>query len=233
MDSDVYPPFEGFPKEGLEFLKRLKRNNNRSWFEKHKHEYEYFVKKPMQSLIISLQPHFARFAPGFDLNPKRSIFRIYRDVRFSVDKTPYKTHVAAHIVLGGNPKGFVGSGYYIHIEPGECYVGGGIYIPDSEQLKKIRKEIATNGEKFLSIVENRKFKNLFFPFNWQMLKQVPKGYDENHTMANWLKCKQFFVGVSWPESKCYRTSFVDAIINICEELTPLVEFLNHALENKF
>ncbi|MGB2870076.1 MAG: TIGR02453 family protein, partial [Bacteroidota bacterium] len=103
FDIDVYPPFEGFPKEGIAFFKKLKRNNSREWFEKHKGEYEEQVKLPMQCLVAALRPHFARFAPEYELNPKRAIFRIYRDVRFSKDKTPYKTHVAAHFVLRGKP----------------------------------------------------------------------------------------------------------------------------------
>jgi len=229
MDFDIYPPFQGFPKEGIKFLHQLKRNNNRSWFEKHKEEFESSVKVPMQSYIMTLQAHFARFAPEFDLNPKRSIFRIYRDIRFSPDKTPYKTHIAAHFVLRGKPKGFVGSGYYIEIAPDELYVGGGIYIPDNNQLKRIRNAIAERGEEFLSIIEKRQFKKFFAPYLWAKLKRIPKGYEENHPMAKWLKYKQFFVGVSWPETKCYRASFVNETANICEELTPLVKFLNSAL----
>jgi uncharacterized protein (TIGR02453 family) len=179
--------------------------------------------------VTALQPHFARFAPEFDLNPKRSIFRIYRDIRFSPDKTPYKTHIAAHFVLRGMPKGFIGSGYYIQIEPGEFFVGGGIYLPDSDQLKKIRKAIATRSEEFLSLVENRQFKKQFAPFDWSKLQRVPKGYNENHPMADWLKFKQFFVGVSLPESKCYSESLVDKTAAICEEASPLVRFLNMGL----
>ena len=229
MDFDLYPPFEGFPKEGIKFFRQLKRNNNRVWFEKHRDEFENYAKVPMQSLITSLQTYFAKFAPEFDLNPKRSIFRIYRDIRFSSDKTPYKTHIAAHFVLRGKPKGFIGSGYYMQVCPGEIYVGGGIYIPDGDQLKKIRKAIAVRGEEFLSIVESRRFKKLFAPFRWKKLQRIPKGYEENHPMAEWLKYKQFFVGVSWPESKCYKPSFVKETVTICEELTPLVRFLNSAL----
>ncbi len=229
MDFDLYPPFAGFPKECITFLKQLKRNNNRKWFEKHKEEFERNAKKPMLSFIAGLQPYFTQFAPEFDLNPKRSIFRIYRDIRFSSDKTPYKTHIAAHFVLRGMPKGFIGSGYYIQIEPGEFFVGGGIYIPDGEQLKKIRKAIATCSEEFLSIVENRRFKKHFGPFNWSKLQRIPKGYDENHPMAEWLKYKQFFVGVSLPESKCYSGSLVDEVAAICEEAAPLVHFLNKSL----
>src|SRR4030065_223003 len=113
MDLDLYPPFEGFPQEGIKFFKELERNNNREWFEKHKDDFESYAKIPMQSYITALQTYFTRFAHEFDLNPKRSIFRIYRDIRFSHDKTPYKTHIAAHFVLRGKPKGFVGSGYYL------------------------------------------------------------------------------------------------------------------------
>lgn len=228
MDFDMYPPFKGFPRESMIFFKQLKRNNNRKWFEKHKEEFESYVRLPMQSFITSLQPHFTRFAPEFDLNPMRSIFRIYRDIRFSQDKTPYKTHIAAHFVLRGRLKGFVGTGYYVEIAPEELYVGGGIYIPDNDQLRKIRNAIETCGEEFLSIVESRRFKRLFTPFNWSKLQRVPKGYDENHSMAEWLKYKQFFVGVSWPVSKCYRESFVKETANIFEELTPLVQFLKKA-----
>jgi len=229
MDFDLYPPFEGFPKRCVSFLKQLKRNNNRTWFESHKEEYELYAKTPMMSFITALQPHFARFAPEFDLNPKRSIFRIYRDIRFSSDKTPYKTHIAAHFVLRGMPKGFVGSGYYIHLEPGEFFVGGGIYIPDSDQLKKIRTAIAARGEEFLSIVEQKRFQKRFAPFEWSKLQRIPKGYDENHPMADWLKFKQFFVGVSLPESNCYSERLVNEVAGICEEAAPLVRFLNKSL----
>ena len=229
MDFDLYPPFEGFPKECISFLKQLKRNNTREWFEKHKENFERNAKTPMLSFIAALQPHFARFASEFDLNPKRSIFRIYRDIRFSSDKTPYKTHIAAHFVLRGTPKGFIGSGYYIQIEPGEFFVGGGIYLPDSDQLKKIRKAIASHGKEFLSIVENQRFRKQFAPFEWSKLQRVPKGYDENHPMAEWLKFKQFFVGVSMPELKCYHESLVTEAADICEAAAPLVRFLNKSL----
>ena len=127
------------------------------------------------------------------------------------------------------PKGFIGSGYYIQIEPGEFFVGGGIYLPDNEQLKKIRKAIALHGKDFLSIVENNRFKKRFAPFEWSKLQRVPKGYDESHPMAEWLKFKQFFVGVSLPESKCFSALLVDEVANVCEEAVLLVRFLNNSL----
>ncbi|MBI5464857.1 MAG: DUF2461 domain-containing protein [Ignavibacteriales bacterium] len=229
LDQDQYPPFVGFPKEAFRFFAQLRKNNHREWFEKHKHEYESFVRLPMQSLIASLRPQFTRFAPEFDLNPKRSIFRIYRDVRFSKDKTPYKTHVAAHIVLAGKPKGFVGSGYYLHVEPSECFVGGGIYVPDGEQLKKIRKAIAGRGKEFLSILNERSFKKRFGKIEGAKLQRVPRGYDDAHPMAEWLKLKQFFVGVSLKGEECFKPGFAGLAARICEDAAPLVRFLNGAL----
>jgi uncharacterized protein (TIGR02453 family) len=229
IDFDLYPPFEGFPKDGIKFLTQLKRNNDRTWFENHKEEYEQHVKAPMQSFVVALKPHFARFAPEFDLNPKRSIFRIYRDIRFSQDKTPYKTNIAAHFVLRGMPKGFIGSGYYIQIEPGEFFAGGGIYMPDSAQLKNIRKAIAAHGKEFLSILNDKRFQKRFAPFGWTKLQRVPKGYREDHPMAEWLKYKQFFVGVSLPESACFHESLVENVAGICEDASPLVRFLNKSL----
>jgi uncharacterized protein (TIGR02453 family) len=227
-DLEFFPPFEGFPQEGIDFMKRLKRNNNRPWFEKHKEEYESFVKLPMQSLIVALQPHFEKFAPEFDLNPKRSLFRIYRDVRFSKDKTPYKTHAAAHLVLRGKPKGVEGSGYYLHIEPGEVFLGGGIYMPDGDQLKKIRRAIADHAEQFLAIIQKTTFKKKFGKLEGAKLQRVPQGYDADHAMAEWLKYKQFFVGVEWPESKCLKRGFVSEVAGVFETAAPMVRFLNEA-----
>jgi uncharacterized protein (TIGR02453 family) len=231
-DIDFYPPFEGFPPEGITFLKKLKRNNNRPWFDRHKDEYESHVKLPMQSLITALQPHFERFAPEFDINPKRSLFRIYRDIRFSNDKTPYKTHVAAHFVLRGKPKGVEGSGYYLHIEPGQVFLGGGIYMPDSGQLKGIRRAIETNAEKFLSILRNRKFIATFKRLEGEKLQRVPKGYAPDHPMGEWLKQKQFFVWVEWPEARCKSERLVSEVAAVFEAATPLVRFLNNAMREQ-
>jgi uncharacterized protein (TIGR02453 family) len=228
-DLDVYPPFDGFPRGGIDFMKRLKRNNNRPWFEKHKAEYEALVKLPMQSLIAALQPHFEVFAPEFDIHPKKSLFRIYRDVRFSKDKTPYKTHVAAHFVLRGKPKGVEGSGYYLHIEPGEVFLGGGIYMPDGDQLKKIRKAIAGQPDRLLSILEEKQFKKTFKRLQGETLQRVPQGYEPDHPMAEWLKYKQFFVWVEWGEAKSLRKKFVTDIVEVFDAATPLVRFLNEAM----
>ena len=230
LDVDLYPPFEGFPKAGIQFLKRLKRNNNRPWFAAHKEEYERLVRDPMLAFIASLQPQFAQFAPEFDLTPKRCIFRVYRDTRFSSDKTPYKTHVAAHFVLRGAEKGFLGSGYYFHIEPGEVFIGGGIYMPDGNQLKRIRAAIAARGPQFLSILSDRKFRKMFGKLEGDSLRRIPKGFGEADPMAHWLKLKQFFVGVTWAESRAQRAALLDDVAAVCRTAAPLVQFLNDALK---
>lgn len=230
IDFDSYPPFTGFPREGIAFLRRLKKNNNRDWFEKHKSEYEATVKLPMQSFIASLQPSFDSFAPEFEVSPTKSLFRIYRDIRFSKDKTPYKTHVAAHFVLRGKPKGLEGSGYYLHVEPGEVFIGGGIYMPDGDQLKKIRRAIDEKTKEFLAIVKNRSFVKRFGALDGEKLQRIPQGFAADNPMAEWLKFKQFFVGVEWKEEKCLRSSFVKDASQVFEEAAPLVTFLNDSMK---
>ena len=228
-ELELYPPFEGFSRKGIAFLRSLKRNNTRTWFEKRKADYEQLVKLPMQSLISDLKTPFRAFAPEFDLNPKRSIFRIYRDVRFSKDKRPYKTNVAAHFVLRGKPKGVSGSGYYLHIEPGEVYAGAGIYMPAGDQLKKIRRAIADRSDEFLEIVTDRSFAKMFGGLEGETLVRVPAGYGQDHPMAKYLKHKHFFVGRSWPEDQCLKARFVDDVASTFEKATPLVKFLNQAI----
>lgn len=227
LDLEIYPPFEGFPREGMRFLRRLKKNNNRPWFNAHKAEYEDHVRLPMQSLIAALQPHVHAFAPEIELHPKRSMFRIYRDTRFSKDKTPYKTHVAAVFHPRGHWQN--SAGYYVHVEPGGVYVGGGIYMPNSDQLRKIRRAIDSRSAEFLSIVGTAKFKRQFKGIEGEKLQRVPQGYDANHPMAGWLKHKQFFTGVEWDERECYSAKFVQKISAVYKDLYPFIRFLNEAL----
>lgn len=230
FDDVQFPPFEGFPKEGLAFLRRLKRNNNREWFAAHKSEYEEHVKFPMQCYIASMQPLFEDFAPEFDLHPKKSVFRIYRDTRFSGDKTPYKTHSAAHFELAKRPKLFDGAGYYVHIEPGEVFLGGGIYMPDHDQLKLIRTAIAERGEEFLSILNEKKFKKFFSSMNGEKLSRPPKGFLPDHPMIEFLKFKQFFVGLEWAEPVCYKRDFLKRSAEAFSVATPFIRFLNSAMK---
>jgi|ERR1041384_1186393 uncharacterized protein (TIGR02453 family) len=227
LDAEMYPPFAGFPREGIKFLKQLKKNNNREWFTRHKPEYEEFVKLPMQSLIASLREPMADVAPEFDVHPKRSLFRIYRDIRFSNNKAPYKTHVAAVFHLRGNWQG--SAGYYLHIEPGQVFLGGGMYMPDSNQLKNIRGAISDHQSKFRSIVEDKSFKKKFGGLEGEKLKRNPLGYSADHPMIEWLKYKQFFSGVEWEEKSCYSPRMVGSVVDVYKGLLPLIRFLNEAM----
>jgi len=227
IDILVFPPFEGFPREAISFLRRLKRNNNRRWFNNHKVEYILFVKQPMQSYIYALKPYFSLFAPEYDVNPLRSIFRPNRDVRFSSDKTPYKTHIAAHFVLKDKPKGYSGAGYYVEIGLDGIYVGGGIYMPTSDQLRAIRNAIVNKHEEFSEIISETRFRKLLDVNEWNKLTRLPHGFDAKHPLAEWLKYKQFYVGVSWEVEKCYSKAFVLDSVKIFESIANFVRFLNN------
>lgn len=227
LDIDVYPPFDGFPKEGIKFLKELKKNNNRQWFQAHKEEYETFVKLPMQSLIVALKGEFSKFAPEIELHPKRSMFRIYRDIRFSKNKAPYKAHVAAVF----HPRGHwqESAGYYLHIEPGEVFLGGGIYMPPNDLLRDIRQAIVEHSGDFLSIVGDNSFRRRFGELEGDKLQRVPQGFETTHPMAGWLKYKWLYAGVTWPHEKSFSPKFVREAAQIYQHVTPLVRFLNKAL----
>src|SRR5262244_2590321 len=152
--------FAAFPKEGLQFLRTLKRNNNREWFQEHKSIYDNSVKQPMLNLIDALAIEFQKFAPEMVASPKVSAYRIYRDTRFSNDKSPYKTHIAAVFPRLGLGK-HEGAGFYLHINPSELLIGGGLYMPLPEDLSSVRQKISDDAESFLKIVTNRQFRRMF------------------------------------------------------------------------
>src|SRR5947209_6587562 len=167
--------FSAFPKEGLQFLRSLKRNNNREWFQKHRSNYEQHIKQPMADLIEALHMDFQEFAPEMIASPKVSAYRIYRDTRFSKDKTPYKTHVAAVFPRSGLSK-HEGAGFYLHIGPAELLIGGGLYMPFPEDLSAVRWHIAENPETFLAIVGGGKFRKMFGDLGGERLSRVPRGF---------------------------------------------------------
>lgn len=230
IDEDFYPPFEGFPREGIQFLERLKRNNNRAWFQKHKAEYEEYVRFPMQSLIASLARRMADSSPEIEFNPKKSIFRVYRDVRFSKNKAPYKTNIAASFQLRGMRAPTEAPGLYVGIEPGEVYVGGGLYMPNGEQLKSIRRSMVERPDDFLAVVGNSRFKRNLGGIQGEKLQKAPLGYPKDHPMIEHLRHKQFYVGIERGHSACLKTSFLDLVVKVFEDTMPLVRWLRKALE---
>src|SRR6185436_12635721 len=147
----------GFPAEALQFLKRLKRNNTREWFNENKPVYEESVRKPLQSLVEILAAEFAKFAPEIQASPKSSLYRIHRDTRFSKDKSPYKTHVAAVFPVRALGK-HEGAGFYLHISSSEVLIGGGLYMPLPEELQAVRTHIAGHAGALLKILRSAQFR---------------------------------------------------------------------------
>ena len=229
IDEDFYPPFAGFPKEGIEFLKRLKKNNNRPWFQKHKSEYEESVRFPMQCLIATLARTMSDVAPEVDFNPKRSIFRIYRDVRFSHNKAPYKTNIAASFEMRGKKSPPEGPGLYLGIAPGEVYVGGGVYMPSGDQLKAIRAAIADRPADFLAVVGSKRFRREFGEIEGEKLQRAPLGYPIDHPMIEHLKHKQFYIGKELDDSACLKAAFAETVARIFADTMPLIRWLNDVL----
>jgi len=228
LDEDFYPPFEGFPAGGLEFLKRLRRNNNRPWFQKHKEEYEELVRFPMQSLIAGIARRMADSAPDMEFHPRKSIFRIYRDTRFSKNKTPYKTNIAASFKFRGAKSPTENPGLYLGIEPGEIYVGGGLYMPTGPQLKKIRQSMAARPDDFLDIVTNARFRKEFGGIEGDRLQRAPLGYPPNHPMIEYLKHRQFYIGKEYGDAVCRRANFLETVVAVYEMCLPFVRWLKDA-----
>jgi len=225
LEDVFYPPFEGFPKEGIQFFARLKKNNNRPWFQKHKSEYEEHVRFPMQCLIATLAQKMVDVAPEFEFNPKRSIFRIYRDIRFSKNKVPYKTNIAASFNFRRKKSPTETPGLYVGIEPGEIFVGGGLYMPGGDQLKAIRTAIATRSEEFLAVVEERRFKKEFGGIEGEKLQKAPLGYPKDHPMIEHLRHKQFYVGKVYGHEVCLRSKFADTVAQVFTDAMPFVRWL--------
>ena len=218
------PPFMGFPKEALTFLSGLKKHNNKVWFDKHKEEYENFVKAPMQEFIAAMALEFHQWAPDAIADPKRSMFRIYRDIRFSKDKTPYKTHVAAWFPLKQLK---LSGGFYVHVSGEEMMLGGGIWQPPSEYIRPMRAKIAEQHVAFRKIVEDKGVKAMFGGLEMDdMLKKVPAGYPADHPAAEYLKLKSYLLGASKPATFATKKDFLPFVVKAYKTMLPFVRFLN-------
>lgn len=228
LEEMAYPPFAGFPPEGLSFLRRLKRNNARPWFQKHKPDYDELVRFPMECLIASLRPRMAEVAPDFDFQPRKSIFRIYRDTRFSNDKTPYKTNIAASFEARGQNMVKGSGGLYVGVEIGEIFVGGGIYLPTGEQLKAIRAFIDAKPDELRAVVEHPSFVKVFGEILGDRLQKAPLGYPKDHPMIEYLRLKQFYVGVEYDEKECLKPRFLENVVRVFTAAMPFIRWLQQA-----
>jgi uncharacterized protein (TIGR02453 family) len=222
------PAFSGFPVEGLQFLRSLTRNNNREWFQEHKGIYEECLKQPMMDLIASLAEDFAEFAPEMIASPKASAYRIHRDTRFSKDKSPYKTHVAAVFPREGLGK-HEGAGFYLHISPTEVLLGGGLYMPLPEDLNVVRQRISEDAGALLKIVKASGFRRLFGSLSGEQLSRVPRGFPPDHPAADYLRMKQFLASRTFPPALATDRSFHSEVVKTFRGMVPLIRFLNEPI----
>jgi len=218
-----------FSPATLSFLKRLKRNNRREWFNARRDEYEATVRQPMIAIVDRLAVDMRAIAPELLVSPKHSIYRIYRDTRFSENKTPYKTHVAASFRPRDLAKG-VGAGMYFHVSPEGVWVGGGMYAPETPQLHAVREQIAANLRRFRSIVEAPAFKRgLDGGLEGERLQRVPRGFPKDHEAADYLKYRQFLAGREFPARFATGSGFYKGVLGVFRQVAPLIRFLNEPL----
>jgi uncharacterized protein (TIGR02453 family) len=222
------PPAPRFSAETLKFLRALKRNNRREWFNAHRDDYEAYVRQPMTAIVERLADDFRAFAPELVASSKVSMYRIYRDTRFSENKTPYKTHIAAVFPTRGLLK-HEGAGAYFHISPDEVWVGGGMYSPEPAQLYTVREHIASNVKRFRAIVESAAFRRQFGKLAGDKLQRVPRGFPRDHPAAEYLKFRNFLAGAEFPGTFATRPKFYSTLLAVFRHVTPLARFLNAPL----
>jgi uncharacterized protein (TIGR02453 family) len=215
----------------IKFLKDLKKNNNKPWFDANRKKYEE-AKKDFELFIQTIiDKHGKKDATIKELKAKDCMFRINRDIRFSKDKTPYKINMGASINRGGRKSVF--AGYYFHCEPGDSFVGGGIWVPMPPELKKVRQEIDYNFDEFKKIIDAKKFKSVYGELSKSdgiSLTKVPQGFEKDNPAADYLKLKSFIALQPLKDTDLTSKDLIKKVTDAFETLQPLLEFINKALE---
>ncbi len=211
----------------LRFLRKLKKNNNKPWFDANRNDYTE-AKQQVESFLEGLIAAFGKTDAAIStLTPKECMFRINRDVRFSKDKSPYKTNFGAFINQGGKKSTL--AGYYLHIEPGASFVGGGLWMPMPAELSKIRQEIDYNLEEFKAILKTAAFKKQFgelYSGEDMSLQRVPKGYEADNPAAQYLKLKSFIATRKLTDEEVLSKSLQKTCVAAFTALKPLLDFIN-------
>jgi uncharacterized protein (TIGR02453 family) len=220
------PP--SFSNETLKFLRALKRNNDREWFKARRDRYETHVRGPMIALIERLADDFPKFAPEIVASPKTSLYRIYRDTRFSDDKTPLKIQVSASFRWRGLAKG-EGAGLYLEVHPRWVWMGGGFWNPQAPHLVRIREHITTTYPEIDEITRAKRFRSLLGELDGERLTRVPRGFAKDDPAAEYLKYRQFLAGREFPPEFATSAGFYPALIATYKAILPLVRFLNEPL----
>jgi uncharacterized protein (TIGR02453 family) len=219
------------PRRSLAFLRALKRNNRREWFQPRKEQFDTDVRAPMLAIIERLADDLRSIAPEIVVDPKTAMYRIYRDTRFSVNKTPYKTHVAAVFPWRGLAK-HEGAGLYFHVSPDEVWLGGGMYAPQTAQIQAVREHIAANVRRLRAIVESPGFRRHVGELEGERLQRVPHGFPKDHAAAEFLKYRQFLAGRELPPTFACNPKFYSTVVTVFRQVAPLARFLNEPLLNK-
>lgn len=214
-----------FTPEVFQFLVQLKRNNKREWFLKNKARYEEVVRQPCLRFVTDLQFRMREISPWIKVDPKPhggSMMRIYRDIRFSPNKSPYKTNLGMHFSHAGSKEDIHGAGFYLHIAPGECFLAGGSWHPDPRSLAKIRDAVAWKRAEWKKATRK-------LELGGEVLSRPPRGYPANHPMIEDLKRKDFIASVEFSDKQVCGEKFMTDVVGGCRTLAPLVGFLSKAV----
>lgn len=213
----------------FQFLKDLSENNNREWFQEHRAEYEV-VREEFEKLLAAAITRISMFDESIrSVQPKDCTYRIYRDTRFSADKTPYKTHLGGYINAKGKKSDHCG--YYIHLEPGNCMLAGGSYCPPPNILKALRQSIYENIDEYVSIVEDPSFKQYFPVIGESFLKTAPKGFPKDFKHIDYLKCKDFTCVYKVDDSFFMDANWLDKMEEVFVQLKRFSDFTNFTIDD--
>lgn len=217
-------------KNTIDFLKKLKKSNHRDWLEANRTSYED-AKNNFLSIVEKMIQHLSKSDSRYgELQAKQCVFRLHRDIRFSKDKSPYKTNFGASFSIGGKKSHY--AGYYLHLDPENSFAGGGIWMPEADMLKKIRQEIDYNADEFLAILKHKTFVNTFGTLHQDdKLKNPPKGYDSENKVIEMLKLKSFTAMKGFTVEDVLNKKFPKEVAKTFDALEPLLSFLNRIYES--
>lgn len=223
--------FSGFSPEAISFLRALKRNNRREWFQPRKEKYEALIKAPMLEFVAGMNEEFARFAPAYVTPPEKAVYRIYRDTRFSPDKTPYKTHIAAIFPRNSAVKR-EGAVFYLHFTEKEVLAFGGVWGPDRDELMAYRALLRDNHEEFESLLNDKSLRKQVGKLEGEQLSRMPKGFPVDHPAEALLRRKQWYLESTLPISLLTTPRVVPELAKRFAAMSPMVEFLNRPFAQK-
>jgi uncharacterized protein (TIGR02453 family) len=215
--------FTGFEPDAVQFLADLAANNDRAWFQPRKAEYERLLKRPLEALCVALAERFTAAGVPLTADPARSPFRIYRDVRFSKDKSPYKTNIGASLPWIG--EGDAHAGGYFHLEPGEAFVGGGMWHPEKASLDAFRRTLELDPARVHAAIDDPSFVATFGHLNGDRLKRVPQGYRPDHPEAELLKLKDMTFGHRLSDDDIYSADLPDRLVTSLAVAVPVMRLL--------